>query len=435
MSTVSYWSKWLPALGLSRKRRTKVTINPFSLTFGESVKQSLYIRDGASVVPTGGAQGPIGSLAAFYQSKWTFDMWVKPLTGASAGGNLTRYLFRRSVDSTVRKTFNFTLDSDLKFNVELRKSNSVTTVTKHDTRLDINEWNHIGVAYDGSLSIGQPWSIWVNGIEKQVLLTANTVANLYAGSLDYYLFGPDTTIAEASAPFYLDEVRLWNTKKAGSYFQGFTESRRGGTPYGTDSDLKVYYKFNDTLATTLINQKPRSVFATGGYPSHTDDLQQQPATLPLITYAAENFPNGLGSCYPAGLVDLSSIGAPFSFKYPTKAPSGINYSLAIQWIDSDGNNQIRWLWRTSGLVTKRVYDDYAGEKIEYAQARLNIWPDYLLTALTGVAQSIDISLLSDPTDTSDDTQPELAFDVSDKIYSTFPCAFPITFNQSPVALT
>lgn len=418
----SYAQKITPAFQLGKKR-ARLYLPAFSVNCGEQTKQCLSIIDSV--------QGSVGGIITSFTtrtSKFTVDCWVKPggFYGASEMALFGSYL------GSNKYGFRLWLDTDYKLNGSLRHDASTNTTVKHPTRVNYDQWNHVGIAWDGTLSAPNTWSLWVNGVEAQTVLASETLSPLYDTTFQKHIVGPNYGVDIPSGAFKLDELRVWNFRQTQSYFQRYRNARRAPShSYGTDSGCVAYYKFNETL-TPSSSQHCDSQYDVYPFPDDIDGLASIDAYK--VTYATEGYPYSLGMSFIVAEVSCASLGRNFSFKYPIKSlPGADGYSLAVSWTDRHGVFQRRFLYKTSSLTTTEDTTLYAGERVEYASAVLEFWNDLYSTQITQSQDLyIDFSYLSSPKSYSDATQPNLSPNPSltTSIYAPFPLVFPITFNQA-----
>ncbi len=116
-----------------------------------------------------------------------------------------------------------------------------TTVTTDDNILNQNKWQHIAYTYDGANQ-----KLFLNGVE----VGTNSIAEEFGGSPT-----GNTTISENGDYLgVIDEVRFWNDART----QTEIRTNMYQELVGNETGLVAYYKFNETIGTTVDNAEGTS---------------------------------------------------------------------------------------------------------------------------------------------------------------------------------
>jgi len=405
-----------PVISLGKVRST-VTIPTFDVLTNEPVGNCVKLEDSDILY---GFLGSNYLLFADYLNQIFIDLWVKPIsfTGSQSG----MVLLRQGHLVAGNWEIGYDLSIDNLFNVQLRIYKSAVTVTTFlaNHKVRPNEWNHIGISWDGTLGVGAGKNgyIWVNGQKTTVPLVANTNGPWHSGvSILYYIGRFPSGITGPSGKFYLDELRLWLSSPSDAYFISYPNCPRATTVAAADPTLLDYFRCNSAALPLVDSRGSNDVFTLGG---------GSPA---IIT--TEEYPSSLMSSYPRVHIPLSGIGRNFTFKLRPERPSSADFGLAVYFTDDEGNDKRYFLWRSDGLRSVDHIPDYSGERIVYGNSRLEVWYNYLdrrvslaapitltlgqLLERSSYAAQGDTNVISPTADTT--------------IAATFPLTFPITFNS------
>ncbi|MFD0778576.1 InlB B-repeat-containing protein [Flavobacterium myungsuense] len=116
--------------------------------------------------------------------------------------------------------------------------NDITATT---AALVPNRWTHVALVYNGS---SRTMAVYINGTFVE---TFNYVSNLAIPANSQLQLGTYASVADGvnfSCHMVLDEVRIWNVARTQSQIQAAMNTEL----VGTETNLKVYYNFNQGIA-------------------------------------------------------------------------------------------------------------------------------------------------------------------------------------------
>lgn len=407
-----------PVISLGKVRST-VTIPAFDVLTNEPVGKCLELSGNASIT---------SQLANGYELLVTpatsgalyFDLWFKPISMVPPQDNMV--LFRRSVTiaGTIYTTFGLFVDNNLNILLRIGKSTVVFTNFLTSDKVNLGEWNHVGVVWDGTSSGATAGYIWLNGRKFTFVIGTNQRAPYVDNASYSYAIGcHPIAVTQLNGKFYVDELRLWATPPNDDYFLHYATAPRATGVSDADSNLISYFRFNESAAPWTDTKPPGSgdVFAVqGGTP---------------VVISSEEYPSSLGDSYPRVFIPLDAIGQDFTFKLRPVKPESADFGLAVYWTCEDGTDARYFLWRSEGLHGVDYIADYSGEKICYSNARLEVWYNYLDRRVSLAAPiTITLGQLLERTSYAAQGNTNLISPIADTtIAAPFPLTFPITFNS------
>lgn len=397
---------------------TTLTIPTFSVLTNEALGKCLQFENSSRITSSLSDYELFGDVL----NQLYFDLWFKPIS--LVPGQTIFPLFKRTVGSggTLSATFILFVDSEYNVRLTIRKNSGTATTVTAATKIRLGEWNHIGVIWDGTQTVatGHNGYLWVNGIKTSIPLVANTIGAFHNDTPVVYSVGKYPTTDPLTGKYYIDELRIWSAAQSDDYFTRWSRAPRAHGSSDADATLIHYFRFNKESASPWTDDKPGSggdAFAQGG----------TGANPTIIT--TEEYPSALGYSYPCIHLPLAGVGKNFTFTSPVTRPAFANWSLAVYFTDDDGNDKRYFLWKTSELKGASGVPLYAGETINYATARLEVWYNWLdrtcalaspiilklgiKQANTSFSAEADVNLLSPTADAAP--------------AATFPLTFPITF--------
>lgn len=358
----AYQQEIRPVLSLG-KLGTTLTIPTFDILTNEPIGKCLQFENSSRI--TSGLSDY--ELFGDPLNQLYFDLWFKPVSLVPPGQVLYP-LFKRTIGSggSVSATFILFVDAEYNTRLTIRKSVGVVTTVSAQSKIRFGQWNHIGVVWDGTQTVaaGHNGYIWVNGIKTSIPLIAATIGAFHNDTPVVYSIGKYPTSDPLTGKYYIDELRIWSKAPSDDYFKRWARAPRAHGNSDADVDLIHYFRFDKESASPWVDDKPGSggdSFAQGG----------TGANPTIIT--SEEYPSALGYSYPIVHIPLSGVGKNFTFAYPQVRPLSANWSLAVYFTDTSGNDQRYFLWKTSGLKGADKYALYEGQTINYTTARLEVW--------------------------------------------------------------
>lgn len=399
------------------KLGTTLTIPAFSVLTNEPVGKCLRFVDTDTV--TGDL--PDYELFGDPLNQLYFDLWVKPISLNPASQTL-HVLFKRTVGSGggVRSTFILSIDQNYNVELYIQKTSGTSTTLIARHKVQYGSWNHIGVVWDGTQSVGAGHNgyIWVNGQKSTFALVANTVGPFYNTTPVVYNIGVYPAATYTVGDALIDELRIWGAAQPDSYFEQFANAPRATGTSDADANLIEYFRFNEA-AGPWTNAKP------GGA---ADTLVAGAGAAAPAIVSTEEYPSHIYYSFPCVELPLLSIGINFTFIYPQTRPAAANWSLAVRFLNDAGVIERYFLWRTADLRGAEDYPDYAGETIPYASAALEVWYNYAdRTCALAAPITIPLGIKLTRSSLVAESDPNLVTLTADTDIATpYPLVYPIT---------
>lgn len=410
-------SRVRPVISL-KKLRSTVTIPAFDELTNEPYGYCLKLEGNASIT---------SQLANGYEllaSPATaggiyFDLWFKPISMVPPQDNMKLFARVTTITATVYTTFGLSVDENLNIQFRIGKSDILFTDFLTHAKVNLGEWNHVGVVWNGTSDNATEGYIWLNGVKQTYTIAANQRAPLVDGSSYEYASGchPVAT-TQLNGKYYLDEVRLWLVPPDDNYFENYAYAPRATGDSDADTDLLNYFRFNSAAAPFV-----------DSHPSASGDVFAVQSGTPVVI-TTEEYPSALGDSYPRIYIPLDEIGQDFTLKFPQERPASADWGLAVYFTCDEGTDKRYFLWRSEGLRGVDYIPDYAGEKICYERARFEIWYNFLDREVS-LAAPISIvlgQLIERSTYSTASNTVALAGVADTEITLPLPSNFPLTFE-------
>ena len=328
------------------------------------------------------------------------------------------------------------VDSDRYLKIGLRASSANVTYVS-GAQVPIDEWCHVGVTYVHSGGV-RTFLLYVNGVAvrfSHASAVLDTDTDTDGGGPD--LANQDRIVLGAYSEggrrsqmaFKMAMLRMWSIELPKEYFY----YRQPNAYVLAHSDLivdnsEIWGLWDFSTAAPFLNQVELEPF----YGGTGVDADFVTVTGTGVTRDATDGMPALDchESYAVAHVPLQVLAQSFSLLYPVTRPANTTFSLFVTWDDVDGVTQTRSLWTDTSYVGP-VIAPYAGERINYATAKLLIMSNYYSrTAVNPAAFNLETSCLVAYSDLAGTRPAVVALTPTDDVYEPFPLVFPLTFDQA-----
>jgi len=289
--------------------------------------------------------------------------------------------------------------------IELRNGTVVYRISHDGTSmvdvsgstLTTNKWYHLALTFDGTSMTG-----YVNGKQDAQISTPGTI---YTSTSNPFLIG---SYMYYPWPFRgkIDEVRVWNTALSQQTIQDWMHKDLTNSHPNYSSNLKGYWKLNETSGTTVADASGNSATGTlvntgtwsvstapigseGAFVNTTSQTNIGPSGGQLKTTISSTPDNSNN----LGVYQFGSVsGTPVTSETPY--PAGV-----------DKRSNIVWGIAERGTVTANLVFDYSNvagietpstiKLIKRTDASSSTWTEVTLTARDDVAKTMTVSGVTD----------------------------------------
>ena len=176
---------------------------------------------------------------------FTMEAWIYPTDfGPDANFGLGRIFDKTVISVFLNNTFPLYNDQSLVLQIE-HEDGTISTSTTPETSIDLNQWQHIAVCYDGVDNV----TMYINGISmmsNQTTIPAGAVAE----NSGYDLMLGNSADLTKSFVGVIDELRVWNV------FRDQAEIQEVLLEYlnGYEPGLISYYKLNEGYGEFVLDE-------------------------------------------------------------------------------------------------------------------------------------------------------------------------------------
>jgi len=294
------------------------------------------------------------------------------------------------------------------FTVRCKFTNAATAVYTLTTALKVsrNAWTHIAFTWDNTDNLMR---CYINGVlDVNTTATVGDAATGVGGSLLVHR-------QEDSPRTKINEVRFWNYKRSEHEIQ-----TRMFTPRQSDAGLLAYWKFDEGDGYTIDNA------ITGNPLTLTLDDQSDvnSAWIDDDSYPRRYGANWVVAKFHTTMTKVSG------FRMPITLPADANFALCVIAITGVGTLTRYVLANPLGIKLPDSTITYTGQRLP-TTFTLEIWhKDGEVNTLLSDAVNLQTSTLRVVTTTDYGTlNADTTIVIDEDIYTPFPFAFPLTFDQ------
>jgi hypothetical protein len=360
--------------------------------FTSEPNSGLFFDGATNHVTMGAATSTLGA-SVFTLEAWIFRTGTGSTTSTGSGGVTACPIVTkgRSQDDAAGLNCNYFLGinaaNQLVADFEAAAASGITTgqnypVTGAST-IPYNQWVHVAATYDGGLTDGEKWKLFVNGVKDTTNSTTgvNPPANAAPEAISTQHFAIGTAMNSSGARDgaflgLIDEVRLWNVARSETQIMADK-----GVEISTGSGLLARYGFGEGSGTTTASSvagAPGGTLSGGPVWMHGKTfVTNLPPTASLT--APADLATGLG----ASVTLSASISDPESqpmtvtfYGRPKSPPVGPDFTLMTlpdtQFYSENLNNRFsQFTNQTNWIVSSRtalntVFVSHMGDMVNTA---------------------------------------------------------------------